>query len=208
MPTNENFFSSERLQDIAVGIGRGLQSFDPRNPFFNSAGAAMEASAGGQILRDRRAEDRQQRQEDLAAIEQKQKDAEARSEERQLESEQRSEDRQIASEKRQEESHARQMDALAGVVDRGTDTGKRKATNAKFSLDFMSLMGDQVLIAMGKAPIDPYEMDYERDRLLEGKRRGHEFSTLRDRPPPKKAKPQRSGFDHRTWSWIKTENVE
>lgn len=45
------------LMDIGLGIGRGLQSYDPNNPFAG-AGAAMEATIGSGMARDVREQNR------------------------------------------------------------------------------------------------------------------------------------------------------
>lgn len=84
MPTtNEDFFSREQMQNMAMGLGQGLQGRD----FASSFGAALSGTVGADLIRQQRREERQQRLEDLAAIEEKQKQAEIRAEEGQIRAE-------------------------------------------------------------------------------------------------------------------------
>lgn len=75
MPTtNEDFFSREQMQNMAMGLGQGLQGRD----FASSFGAALSGTVGADLIRQQRREDRQQRLEDLDEIEQRQIRAEER----------------------------------------------------------------------------------------------------------------------------------
>jgi hypothetical protein len=75
MPTtNEDFFSREQMQNMAMGLGQGLQGRD----FASSFGAALSGTVGADLLRQQRREERQQRLEDLDEIEKRQIRAEER----------------------------------------------------------------------------------------------------------------------------------
>ena len=58
--------SREQLRDIAIGVGRGFQAYDPNNPLA-AAGAALEGSVLSGLSREQRAEDRSFQLEDRAA---------------------------------------------------------------------------------------------------------------------------------------------
>lgn len=98
----ENFFTRDRLRDIALGIGRGFQSYDPNNPFAG-AGAALEATVGSQLARELRKEQREQREKDLAEIDRRQRDAEARAEQREKDREARADERESERQRREDE---------------------------------------------------------------------------------------------------------
>lgn len=55
---------NETLRDIVLGIGRGFQSYDPKNPFAG-AGAAMEAVSLSQMAREERRKSREERLQDV-----------------------------------------------------------------------------------------------------------------------------------------------
>jgi hypothetical protein len=55
--------SRDQLRDIAIGVGRGFQAYDPNNPLA-AAGAALEGSVMSGLSRDQRAEDRSFQLED------------------------------------------------------------------------------------------------------------------------------------------------
>lgn len=163
MPTsNENFFTNERLRAIGMGIGRGFQSYDPNNPFA-SAGAAIEGSLGYLIAADERKKTREERLQDLAAIEEKQKQAEQRSVETQIQSEQRSEERQIRAEERQRANAKKDQQEMldrfkqmkVGVVSKGTASAERTAS--EFAKWFANTMGGGHPRFKGNSPISLYD---------------------------------------------------
>lgn len=82
MPAENKFLnlSRDQLRDIGLGIGRGFQAYDPNNPFAG-AGAALEATLASGMTRDMRAEDRQQRLDDLDRAERALIERERRAEE-------------------------------------------------------------------------------------------------------------------------------
>jgi len=151
MPTNENFFTRERLQAIGMGIGRGFQTYDPNNPFAG-AGAAMEATIGTEMAAEAQRRQRSERMEDLAAIERKQIGAEKRSEERQI----RDEERQRANARKdQQEMLDRFRKMRVGIVDRGQS---RKANEWKQFSDFFAnlFLGNRPRLK-GKSPISLFD---------------------------------------------------
>lgn len=73
----------EALRDIAIGLGAGLRSYDPENPFAG-AGAALLATTQSAMSREEKAEARRQRLEDLDIAEGKQIAAEKRADARDI----------------------------------------------------------------------------------------------------------------------------
>lgn len=102
MNQNANFFTRDRLRDIALGIGRGFQSYDPNNPLA-STGAALEATIGSQLSRELREEARAQRKDDLDEIERRQREAEERAQEREEQRESKAESRERERERKADE---------------------------------------------------------------------------------------------------------
>lgn len=149
MPTtNEDFMSKEQLQDLALGLGQGLQGRD----FASSFGAALSGTVGANLARQMRKEDREQRLEDLAEIENKQIRAEKRSEERQI----RDEERQRANARKdQQEMLDRFRKMRVGIVDRGQS---RKANEWKQFSDFFAnlFLGNRPRLK-GKSPISLFD---------------------------------------------------
>lgn len=158
MPTsNENFFTRERMMAIGMGISRGFQAHDRKNPLA-SIGAAMEGSLGVQMGEDLRKQTRAERLADLAAIEEKQKQAEVRAEEGQIRAEARA--RQNAVNQRADlaawQKQQREQSKFF-AIDQGLKTSGNKDAALKAMREwFASLMaGDQPRYP-GSAPIDPY----------------------------------------------------
>jgi hypothetical protein len=193
MPTtNENFMSKEQLQDLALGLGQGMQGRD----FASSFGAALSGTVGANLARQMRREEREQRLEDLAEIERKQLRAEERAEKSQLESERRAEegreraaDRQMQrtlefqqKERESERDWRKSMDVVG--IDLGLNTrdrNKKAATNRAFSEWFAGAMGGGAPRFSGKAPINPYE-EMVPELESRGIRRGSGYSTPQDKP--------------------------
>lgn len=155
MPTtNEDFFSREQMQNMAMGLGQGLQGRD----FASSFGAALSGTVGADLIRQQRREERKQRLEDLAAIEEKQKQAEIRAEEGQIRAEKRA--RQNAVDQRADlaawQKQQREQSKFF-AIDQGLKTSGNKDAALKAMQEwFASLMaGDQPRYP-GSAPIDPY----------------------------------------------------
>lgn len=163
MPTtNEDFFTRERMQAIGLGIGRGFQSYDPNNPFAG-AGAAMEATIGAQMGFEARDRSRQERIDDLAAVEKKQIEAEKRAKEMQIDSERRAEAAKIRSEERQRENARKDQQEMldrfknmrVGVVDPGR--AKKSREFSQFSEWFANLFGGNAPRFKGKSPISLFD---------------------------------------------------
>lgn len=173
MPTsNEEFFTRERMQAIGLGIGRGFQSHDPNNPFA-SAGAAMEATIGAQMGFEARDRSRQERLDDLAAVEKKQIEAEQRAEERQIDSERRAESARIRTEERQRENARKDQQEMldrfknmrVGVVDPGR--AKKASEYRQFSDWFATLFGGSKPRFKGNAPISLFDESMVRESSTE-----------------------------------------
>lgn len=152
MPTNnENFFTRERMQAIGLGIGRGFQSYDPNNPFA-SAGAAMEATIGAEMGLEQQRKSRQERLEDLAAIEDKQIDAELRAEARAIRDEERQREN---ARKDQKEMLDRFKKMRVGIVDPGR--AKKASEFQQFAKWFANLFGGKHPRFKGRSPISLYD---------------------------------------------------
>lgn len=185
MPTtNENFFTRERMQAIGLGIARGFKAHDRDNPLA-SAGAAMEATIGTQMDFDQRGEARQQRLDDLAAIEEKQ----IRAEERSLENAKKMGDIDTEAmierqrKQRAEDKAWRESQAVVGIS-RGLRTNRadsvEEAARRQFTQDFMRFVGGNIPRFPGSPPIDPYESAPEYE--ARGLRRGDDYSIPQDKP--------------------------
>lgn len=196
MPTNnENFFTRERMQAIGLGIGRGFQSHDPNNPFA-SAGAAMEATIGAEMGLEQQRKSRQERLDDLAAIEKKQIDAERRAEEAAIRQDERAlkqarkmgdldtemmldrQRKQRADEKAWRESQATVGISLGLRTQR--PYSRDKAVQRQFMQDFMRIVGGNIQKVPGSPPIDPYESVPELEQR--GMQRGKDYSMPEDKP--------------------------
>lgn len=185
MPTsNENFFTRERMMAIGMGLSRGFQAHDRKNPLA-SIGAAMEGSLAVQMAEDLRKQTRSERLSDLAAIEEKQKQAEVRLEESQIraegrENERRSEERkqrlsdaeesQIRAEARARQNAINQRADLAAwqkqqreqsqffAIDQGRKTKKPPhPAIAEFNKWFASMFNGDRLRYKGNSPISLYD---------------------------------------------------
>lgn len=188
MPTtNEDFFSREQMQNMAMGLGQGLQGRD----FASSFGAALSGTVGADLIRQQRREERQQRLEDLAAIEEKQKQAEIRAEEGQIRAEgrettRRSEERkqrladladsavraeesQIRAEARARQNAINQRADLAAwqkqqreqsqffAIDQGRKTKQPPKSLAEFDKWFASMFNGDRPRYKGNSPISLYD---------------------------------------------------
>lgn len=138
MPTtNEDFFSREQMQNMAMGLGQGLQGRD----FASSFGAALSGTVGADLIRQQRREERKQRLEDLDEIEKRQ----IRAEERQ---------RDYAVKDRQDMlKYYKQM--RVATIDRGM--GKQ------FDEYFAKLFGGNRPRVKGNSPISLYDESMTRE---------------------------------------------
>jgi hypothetical protein len=149
----------ESLRNILMGIGAGLRSYDPNNPFAG-AGAAMLATTQAAMSREEREEARRQRLEDLDIAERKQIAAEARAEERDIRGESRTEAafgkrleaglktkaterQQIRDEERAEREWQNDIAQGMGVYGLfgGYNPSNKSRVNPKFKLDFADEFG-------------------------------------------------------------------
>jgi hypothetical protein len=144
MPTtNEDFFSREQMQNMAMGLGQGLQGRD----FASSFGAALSGTVGADLVRQQRREEREQRLEDLDAIEQ----------------------RQIRAEERQRGYAVKDRDDLlkyykqmrVAIADPGQ--AKKSADWKAFGNLFARLLGGNRPRFPGKSPISLYDESMTRD---------------------------------------------
>lgn len=158
MPTsNENFFSRERLQDLALGLGRGLQEQN----FSSSFGAALSGTVGANMARQARKEARDERTQDLEKIEEKQIRGEERqrgyarestAEQRKYEKESTDEQRKYAEElKDKEREYYRKSRVLLA------DKGRARVDNSMFNEFFAGLFGGNRQRVPGKSPVDVYD---------------------------------------------------
>lgn len=149
----------ESLRNIAIGLGAGLRSYDPNNPFAG-AGAAILATTQAAMSREEREEARRQRLEDLDIAERKQIAAEARAEERDIRGEGRAEAafgkrleaglktkaterQQIRDEERAEREWQNDIAQGMGVYGLfgGYNPSNKSRINPKFKLDFADAFG-------------------------------------------------------------------
>ena len=149
----------ESLRNIAIGLGAGLRSYDPNNPFAG-AGAAMLATTQAAMSRAERDQARRERLEDIELAERKQIAKEKRDEQSKIREEERTEaafGRRLeaglsAKEKerkqlREEEEAERQrtIDIAQGMGVHGLFGGYNPSNNSrvnpKFKLDFADEFG-------------------------------------------------------------------
>lgn len=203
MPTsNEDFFTRERMQAIGLGIGRGFQSYDPKNPFAG-AGAAMEATIGAEKTRS-------ERLADLDAIRKEKLDAERRAEEAVIRQDERTlkqarkmgdldTELMIDRQRRQEAEEKARRERMAVVgISRGlrsqSPDSRDEEVQRQFMQDFMRILGGDIPKVAGSPPIDPYESVPELERR--GMQRGRDYSMPEDKPV-KKSRGMMRTFDGR-----------
>lgn len=166
MPTtNQNFFSREQLQNMAIGLGQGLQGRD----FASSFGAALSGTVGADLIRQQRREEREQRLEDLDEIEQRQIRAEDRQRQQRLEDLDLAEQRQIRTEERQRGYAVKDREDMlkyykqmhVAPFDRGK--AKQQIEWKQFGEFFAKLFGGNRPRAKGKSPISVYDESMTRE---------------------------------------------
>lgn len=207
-----SFFDRDNLRDIGMGVGAGLQAYDPNNPFAGM-GAALQTTIGSAVLREDKKTKRLQDLEDTASLSQQRKELEQRAEETRIRAEERANADQIADEDRAErfadKQRAKDIEAKAAEEERqkarfkamqveNISTGLKSSSESKTAADrarrevtqnFFRQFGGGMLAHSGRSPIDvDKELDFEIEQLRGGKRRGTDYSTLKDRPARKTIK--------------------
>lgn len=186
-----SFFDRDNLRDIGMGVGAGLQAYDPNNPFAGM-GAALQTTIGSAVLREDKKTKRLQDLEDTASLSQQRKELEQRAEETRIRAEERANADQITDEDRAEKfadkQRAKDIEAKAAEEERqrarfkamqveNISTGLRSSSESKTALEraarevtqnFFRQFGGGMLAHSGRSPIDvDKETDFDTERTME-----------------------------------------
>lgn len=154
MPKNEDdFFTPDRLKDIGVGLGQGLQAPNALSAF----GAALSGTIASSSERANRAELIALRAADAKS----QEEAQIRGEGRKEASDIRGENRARANLKKDQEEQAKRWKEMnVGLVSQGKDSASAAADRRKNSAwmqDFADAMSGGYPRLRGNSPIEIYE---------------------------------------------------
>lgn len=229
MPAENKFLnlSRDQLRDIGLGIGRGFQAYDPNNPFAG-AGAALEATLASGMTRDMRAEDRQQRLEDLDRAERALLEREKRAEESMKAREDRLEkmrERERAAELATEEtiyqrqkSREKEERGAFKSIDAGIK-GKPKSVIPEWQKTWFGTLGKYIKSSSGSSPVNVYEVGDPRNQSDEFdivdpySGASTEYTPIGkvdesfSRPDPK-VKSRHKVFDRYKQKWVEAEEID
>jgi len=193
-----------------MGLGAGLQAYDPNNPFAGM-GAALQTTIGSAVLREDKKTKRLQDLEDSASVSRQRKELEQRAEEARIRAEDRANADEITDEERAVKSadqqrakdrdekiaeEERQRARFKAMQVQQISSGVKSSPKSRNALDrarqevaqnFFKQFGGGMLAHSGRSPINvDEELNFEIEQLRAGKRRGTDYSTLNDQPKKKK----------------------